>query len=81
MKVNHDLFDKIKLLESQKERMVNHWRKLRIIESKKKKERNRKIALGKLKKRKRRDAFGIHRRYKCPILSCDKKYGSDGSLN
>ena len=78
---NSCLFDKIKEIESQVDKMHVHWRKLRSIESLKKKQRQERIQKGEVVKRKRRKAKGIQRRYACPVQECGKSYGSDGSLN
>lgn len=61
--------------------MTEHWRHLRSIESKKKKERQLKISRGEIEKRRRRKALKVERRYACPVEQCNKSYGSDGSLN
>jgi hypothetical protein len=62
-----DLFGKIKEVELQIEKMTRHWRSLRQVESKKKKERQIKISKGEIEKRHRRKALGISRRYCCPV--------------
>ena len=78
---NVQLFEQIKEVEQQLERMTQHWRTLRTREASKKKERALKISKGEVVKRRRRTAQGIKRRYLCPVTDCGKSYGSDGSLN
>jgi hypothetical protein len=61
------LFEQVKEVELQIEKMTKHWRSLRQVESKKKKERQIKISKGEIEKRHRRKALGISRRYCCPV--------------
>eukprot|EP00347_Sterkiella_histriomuscorum_P013381 403364925 len=80
-RVNNQLYDRIVELQTQVDRLHSHWRALRLAESQKKKLRQQRIQSGEVNKRKRRAAKRIQRRYKCPVESCNKSYGSDGSLN
>ncbi|TNV82366.1 hypothetical protein FGO68_gene15852 [Halteria grandinella] len=80
-RLNNQLIEKVREVETQKHKMYTHWKNLRQLESVKKKERQMKIQTGQVQKRKRRTAVGIVRKYKCPVEGCQKSYGSDGSLN
>ena len=73
------LLEKIKDTLSHKEELINKLKKIR--ESSEQvlttfEEKN-----GTKKKRHRRSAQEVDRHFHCPILKCDKSYGSEGSLN
>ena len=73
------LLEKIKDTLSHKEDLINKLKKIResseqVLSSFEEKNGNK-------KKRHRRSAQEVDRHFHCPILKCDKSYGSEGSLN